>query len=49
LTLSQTPCDRTVGLPDPVTASAHSAIYARAPANPANERAGEQQEARSIA
>src|SRR6202040_3444763 len=35
--------------PRPETASAQSAISASAPANPANERAGEQQEARSIA
>jgi hypothetical protein len=42
-------CDRTVGLPDPKTASAHIAIAATAAANPANEHAGEHQEIRSCA
>jgi hypothetical protein len=38
-----------VELADPETAPAHTAIFAITPANPANERAGEQQEIRSSA
>src|ERR1700738_678064 len=45
--LSQTHCDRTIWVPRPGVL-AHTAIYADAPANPANECAGEQQELRSF-